>query len=960
MQQFEKIRQGRLESIPAEYTEYRHKICGTPVLFLKTEEKNKSFAIQFRTLPYSDNGVCHVLEHSVLSGSEKYDVKEPFVELLKGSLNTFLNAMTFPDKTVYPFATTNEQELLNLMDIYLDGVFFPRIYQNEDILRQEGHHLELDESGNLQIVGVVYNEMKGVMAQPEQRLMQSLQSELFDNVYSHNSGGEPEAVASLTQAELLSFHRKYYHPSNATVMVVGKVDEAAVLAKLAEYLDRFEAAEIDTEVKPTPAFTEIKKVSGKYAVSHKEEGQAIFGLAFAQGRYDQLLDNLGLKILNNILFMMESSPVRNTLLESGLVKDLATNFEDSLVQPMTSIMFRGLVEDDVDMIREALFFEFERLAEEGISEELKLAALNQWRFALKEGLDGGFMPQGLIYALDGLAHWDRGLDPLKKLSYNELLDELEKRMAEGYLEDLLRREFIQNKHCVEVLLSASENLLSQKLEAEEAELKARLAAMSEAELKELKRIQQELRERQSQADDPEKLAAIPVLSVEDLDPEVEALDYELVESAQFPGQRIIQINAADDGVTYLQLAFPLPELSLREWRNLNFLTMCLGALDTKNYKFSDLANRLMIDTGGIFVSPVIYEEKEGVRAYVQLAIKALSEQLPKAIELATELIYESSFADVERLGNLLYMQLSNAEMAIIEQADRVANDRLASYFSQKAALEDELYGLEAFRQGRAIAEQFPSSLESFKAELEALYKKLFRSEELQIAYRGHAREACLEQLSQLLKPYLGQVAASGRELPEFKEEAKNEAFIIPSEVSFIAQGYNLKKLGHRVTGQMLLAQKIIETDYLWEQVRVFGGAYGCNLRIGRDGHLAFVSYRDPKVLSTLKAYQGVPEYLEKVAQRVDSLDKFIISTIGQLDRPLSAAQEADRVVRAVHEGLTEAERQKLRAEILNAKLEEIAALGPIFKEVLEQNMICAFGSSRLITEGGEVFTETKI
>ncbi|MDO5738437.1 MAG: insulinase family protein [Eubacteriales bacterium] len=960
MQKFKIVRTGRIESIPANYTEYRHEKCNTPVLFLDMEDKNKTFAIQFRTLPESDNGVCHVLEHAVLAGSKKFDVKEPFVELLKGSMNTFLNAMTFPDKTVYPFATTNSQELLNLMDIYLDGVFFPNIYRNEDILRQEGHHLELTEDGRLQVVGVVYNEMRGVMAQPEQRLQQTMQTALYDNVYKYNSGGEPEVVTSLSQKELLDFHSKYYHPSNAQIMLTGELDHEQVLAKIDEYLDQFEPAEIVASVEPTEAFDNVKRLNGRYAVAKKEAGQDIFGISYAQGSYDSLVDNLALKLLTNILFMMSSSPVRNVLLESGLVKDLSASFEDSLLQPMCSITLKGLDENDLDTVREALNFEFNRLVEEGIDEELKQAALNQWRFALKEGLDGGFMPKGLLFSIDGLCHWDRGLDPVEKLDYTKLLDEVEKRLPDGYLEELLKREFIQNKHAVELLLSASEKLMQEKVSEEEAELQARLEAMSEAELAEVKKIQEQLRERQSKPDDPEKLAAIPVLSVADLKREIDPLKYELVEAKELPGQKVIQINAPADGISYLQLAFPLPDLKLKEWRLLNFLSMCLGALSTEEHSFSELANQMMIKTGGIFVSPSFYEEEDGLRAYIQVAVKALDEEMLSAIELVEEIIYKTEFTDLERLANLLYMQLSNTEMSFIEAAERVANERLASYYSQKAAVAEEVYGIEAFREAKKIAEGFPDSLADFSRDLTELYLKLFRSAEVQISYRGQSRAEVLTATSRIIGDKLGQVDGDGRKFPEFKEEAKNEAFIIPSEVSFIAQGYNLHNLGQKLTGAMLIAQKLIETDYLWEQVRIFGGAYGCNMALNRDGHLAFVSYRDPKVMATLQAYKGIPEYLAKISERIDSLDKFIISTIGQLDRPLSSAQEADQVVRAVHEGITEAKRQKLRSEVLDCKFEDITALAPIFQELLDKNMICAVGSPKLISEGKEVFTETEI
>ena len=466
MKKFRLIKVESISKPRAEIFTYEHIKTGALAVHIDCDDRERAFTIQFRTLPYSDNGICHILEHSVLAGSRKYNVKEPFVELLKGSMNTFLNAMTFPDKTVYPFSTVNEKEFFNLMDIYLDAVFFPNIYRDENIMAQEGWHYEIDENEDLSINGVVYNEMKGVLSQPDQVLYQEIQSNLYDNVYRYNSGGNPNSIPELGQEEFEEFHRKYYHPSNSVTALYGDMDIEKALDKLDEYFDEFERVKKAETVPETEAFDKPKKIYTSYPVMRKESSQCMAGIGLVQGSYRNIKDNVGLKILTDVLFMQESSPVRNMLLDSGLVHDVYAMFDDSLVQPMSIIVLRGMEEDFADTVLESVQFELERIHKEGIDRELVEASINQWKFSIREGFEGESMPKGIILGMDAISNMDRGQDPSEKINYEAIIDSIEEIFERGYMEELLEKYYLKNTHRISVIMLPDDKAMNRKRSSE--------------------------------------------------------------------------------------------------------------------------------------------------------------------------------------------------------------------------------------------------------------------------------------------------------------------------------------------------------------------------------------------------------------------------------------------------------------------------------------------------------------
>lgn len=939
-------------SVPeAEIYTYEHIKTGAKIVHIDCDDKERAFAIQFRTLPYSDNGICHILEHSVLSGSRKYNVKEPFVELLKGSMNTFLNAMTYPDKTVYPFSTTNEKEFLNLMDVYLDAVLFPNIYKDEDIMAQEGWHYEISESGELSINGVVYNEMKGVFSQPDQVIFNKLQSTLYDNVYRHESGGKPEAIPELTQKEFVDFHKKYYHPSNSTIALYGDMNIEKVLDKIDEYFCEFEKGEVAEEVKPTESFTEMKKEYVPYPVMKKMESQCIAGLGIVQGSYKNLEENLGLKILTDALFMQESSPVKNMLLDSGLVHDLYAMFDDSFVQPLSVIVIRGMEEDNADTVLESMGYEFERLASEGIDRDLLKASLNQWKFSIKEGFENEGMPKGIVFGIEAIANMDRGISPAEKMDYDSFISSIEDKIESGYMEELLNKYYVNNNHRAAIIMTPDEKMMDRDKKKFASEMEVKKSEMSEKDIESIKNRMASLLKRQTTPDRIEDIKSIPKLNVEDVDREIERVY--LSKSYDEGNVEIYEINKNYEGISYLVLNLRMDNISEEDISAVSLISALMGFAGTANSDYMSLNREMLLYTGGISIEPVVYEKDKNAHIYLQLSVKFLDENIEKAMALAEDILMNTNVDEISRIDNILNILKSDFEMEVIERGNSIAGERLMSYFSPKSYFGQKISGIDFYDYILNAREKFNNDSDSYIEELKKVYEKILKTGKIIAVYNGKEIKKVKENIVEMTEIIVDKSGNREKITPALG--AKNEAILIPAEVNYVAKGYNYKDFGFKYSGSMVVANRIINTDYLWEKVRVLGGAYGCGAEIRIGGSIYASSFRDPNVNSTIQAYDGISEYLSNLDISKEDMDRYIVGTMSVFSRPLTGKSSMQIALGSIFEGIDNEFRKKTVEEILDTKLDDVKSMSEIFKKVMEKDNYVAIGSSRIKDEAGDKF-----
>lgn len=932
---------------------YEHIKTGAKVLYVESDGIEKSFMIQFRTLPKSDNGICHILEHSVLSGSRKYNVKEPFVNLLKGSMNTFLNAMTYPDKTVYPFSTTNEKEFYNLMDVYLDAVLFPNIYKDENILAQEGWHYEFDEDGKLFINGVVYNEMKGVVSNPDSILFREVMRNLYDNVYAVEYGGNPKSIPTLTQKEFLDFHSRYYHPSNSVSFISGKLNIDDTLNKLDEFFGQFDRVEAAEKIIPTKSFAEPKTIHSTYPVTMKEKDKCMIGIGFVQGQAGNLKDNLGLKILSAALFQSSAAPIKNMLLEFGLVQNIYVDFEDDTLQPTMNIGIRGVDEDNVDTVIESIMFELERLSDEGIDRDTIQAVINQWKFNIKEGFDEMEMPKGIVFGILSLSNMDRGVDPAEVLDIEKYLNDVESSIDDNYFESLIKKYFLENNHRVNVILKPDDKIMKNEQEAFEKKMNTMMDSLSEGDIDDIKKSFESLQKRQNTPDSKEEVDKIPKISSKNIDRDIEKVDYEKLDSDIYD---LYHVKSEVKGISYVNVVFNQFDLDAQDYKYLSLISSLVGFLGTKNRDYLQLSNDVMMYTGGIYASPVIHRNNDKVSLSMQVSTKFLNNYMDKSLELMMDMIQNTVFDDSSRLYNMLNMVVGNMELSFIERGNSIAAERLVSYFDKGSMIKQSIYGVEFFEFAKDLRDNFEDRKDELIPKLKSVYDKLFKNRSVTVVYQGDALDEYNEKLSEKLKE-ISCIKNNDSDYVQMdmENESKNEAFIIPSEVNSIAKGYNFKELGYDFRGFMLVGKKIIDTDYLWEEVRVKGGAYGSSCVLNTRGVIYCTSYRDPNVNSTIDVYNNVHNYLDSLEMDEATIDKYIVGTVSDMVRQITNSYRMMYAEKAIFEDFTNEKRQTILNEVLDTKIEDIKSMAPMFKDVMKQDFMSAVGSSKIKKEASDKF-----
>lgn len=938
----------------------RHKKSGARVAVISNTDENKVFYIGFRTPPEDETGVPHIIEHTVLCGSRKFPVKDPFVELVKGSLNTFLNAMTYPDKTIYPVASCNDKDFQNLVDVYMDAVFNPNIYKHEEIFKQEGWHYELEsKDAPVTINGVVYNEMKGAYSSPDEILQQEIYRALYpDNTYSKNSGGNPEHIPELTYEEYLNFHRRYYHPVNSYIYLYGDMDMAEKLDWMdKEYLSRYDRIELDSTIPLQKAFDEKVDVTTKYPISAGESEENKTYLSYNVSVADVLDRKLyqAFDILDYALVSAPGAPLKKALIDAGIGKDISGGFDSGSLQPVFSIVAKNANASEKEQFLEIIQKTLKDLVKNGINREALLAGINSSEFRFREA-DFGQFPKGLLYGIQCLDSWlFEDMEPFMHLQCLDTFRFLKEQVETGYFENLIEKYLLDNKHAAIVTIVPEKGLnakMDQKLEEKLAQYKN---SLSDEEIDQLIRDTKHLKEYQEEPSPKEELEKIPMLSREDMRKEI--LPLSNIEK-QISGIKTICHDVAANGIDYLTLMYDVSDIPAEDIPYLGVLKALLGYVDTKTYTYADLANAINIYSGGINCGMGIYpngEKEAPLQVKFEVRIKTLESSLKETMSIVNEILLSSNMNDEKRLYEILAQSKARLQQSLSSAGHSVSSMRALAGFSEYAYYLDATNGITYYETVKDLEEHFDEKKQTLIAKLKQLTCQIFGTERLLISFTG--AQKAFAYAEPILKEALQKQPAGKKahEAARISLTRSSEAFTDASQIQYVAKVGNFADHGYHYTGALRILKLILSYDYLWINVRVKGGAYGCMSGFFRSGETYFVSYRDPNLLKTLEIYDGIPEYLRKFQADERDMTKYIIGTFSSMDTPLYPEGKGARSMNAYLQDLTEEMLQKDRDEVRNATAEDIRALADMIQSVLQDPSVCVIGNEDAIQKEAQLF-----
>lgn len=958
--EYEILDEHRVEDVQSDGFILRHKKSGARIAILSNNDDNKVFYIGFRTPPEDETGVPHIIEHTTLCGSKKFPVKDPFIELAKGSLNTFLNAMTYPDKTVYPVASCNDQDFKNLMDVYLDAVFNPNITKYEEIFKQEGWHYELTgKDDELKINGVVYNEMKGAYSSPDEVLSSQIYRSLFpDNTYSKDSGGNPEYIPKLTYEAYLDFYHKYYHPSNSYIYLYGDMDVVERLVWLdKEYLSLYDYKKVNSEINKQHAFDKIKNVEAQYSITMDDSQENKTYLSYNRVVGDSLDEMLyqAFDVLDYALVSSPGAPVKQALIDAGIGDDVYGSYDAGILQPVFSFVAKNANASQADEFESIIENTLKEVVKTGINKEALLAGINSSEFKFREA-DFGQFPKGLLFGLNCLDSWL--FDDMKPFIHLECLGtfaKLRKAVDTDYFEKLIQEYLLDNTHGSSVTVKPKRGLGNEREEALAKELSDYKASLSDEEIKKLIEDTEHLKKYQEEPSSDEDLRKLPMLTRADM--KKNAMPFSNIED-ELLDVKVVRHDIESNGIDYISFLFDAGDFAQSELGYLGFFTNALGLVNTEKYSYTDLANATNIYTGGISTGTASHPDIKDRNNFVfkfEVKLKVLEKNLDKALELMEQMLLSSDFTDTKRLGELVAQIKARLQANLSSSGHLVAAMRSMSSFSRYALYQDELKGIAFYRSICRIEKELSESPKSVSDKLAAIAKKLFARNRMLISFTGN------NEAYGNAKPSLEKVIAGFNKMSAVGNQAEvhfntvKEAFIDASQIQYVAKTGDFICEGYEYTGALRLLRIILSYDYLWINVRVKGGAYGCMNTFLRSGESYFVSYRDPNLSDTLDVYDRIPEYIKSFLPDERDMTKYIIGTFSALDTPMNPEAKGSRSLSAYLEGITYEQIQKERNEILNAQPEDIRRLADLVEAVLKKDSICVIGNENMIKESAGLF-----
>ncbi|NQX48640.1 insulinase family protein [Paenibacillus tritici] len=956
---FQVIREEYIREIESSVYTMEHQQSGARLLYVQNQDDNKVFSVSFRTPPADSTGVFHILEHSVLCGSDKFPVKEPFVELLKGSMKTFLNAFTFGDKTMYPVASQNDQDFANLMEVYLDSVFRPSIYSQPEIFEQEGWHYELPHSGDELIYkGVVYNEMKGSYSSPVTVLIDRIKKSLYpDTIYHHSSGGDPKDIPALTYEQFLEAHRNYYHPSNSYFYLYGSLDIEARLQFIhEEYLSRYTRKEMDTSIALQQP-TGITELTAEYPILETETpaDKTYVSLNYVMGTSLDRELNLAFAILKSMLMDSNAAPLKQALLESGLGKDVVAFYSDSMVQPMLGIALThsnpSAKEEFVNLVRSTLT----RLAAEGLDEKLVLAAVNSKEFELREA-DFSQYPKGLTYGMEAMKAWLYDGSPSTYLEYEAAITAIREQSSGRYFERLIETYLLNSGHCSVVVLKPSQTLAAEQAAAARSRLAEYKASLTPAQLDQLVLSTQKLLARQNTPDAAVELEKLPKLTLQDINPNAPA--GVPTQEHVLEGIKVLHHEVAAGTIAYIKLYWDTSVLTAEQIPYLELLARVLGQLETETYSIEELTSEIGITTGGIrFQNEVFGASKTGEGSYqakFSARIKVMQGNIGGSLKLLHELLYGSNLDHLSKLQEIVRREASGMEAMLTQKGNEIAASRVLSYFSDRGMYEEQLNGVAYYRFIKELASDIDRQADQLAETLKEICGVLFNKQNVILSVTG-TPAAYAEFTAHMAELDLRNRPVASMPLLSAQNQAVNEGFMSASQVQYVIKGYDYTKLGYAYSGKLQVLKKILSLTYLWNAVRVKGGAYGGNLLLRRDGVLIFTSYRDPNLEGTLEIYDRAYQFAAEFAADEAEMESAIIGTLAMLDQPLSPGAQGRQADRYYFEQISAEDLQQERNEILSATAEDIRSYAGLLQAVTQQNYFCVVGNEAKLKSASGLF-----
>ena len=930
-----------VEEIKADLYEMIHEQTGAKAIWLKRDDENKTFSIAFKTTPVDDTGVFHILEHSVLNGSKRYPVREPFVDLLKGSLQTFLNAMTYPDKTVYPVSSRNNKDFINLMRVYLDAAFHPNVLSNPNIFYQEGWHYELNDPKEDPIYkGVVFNEMKGAFSSPDGLRSRYMMHSLFpDTCYGNESGGDPEHITDLTYEQFCNAHRKHYSPGNSFIILDGDMDIDQVLGIIdEEYLSGFsKEGEVTVIEKQEAVMADPVMVEFEVSPEESGEGKAQTSYGYVIGDFKDYEKIMALSLISSVLCGTNESPLKKAILSKGLAEDISFDVQDGILQPFVEIDVINTDLEKEEEIYATIRKELEKAVRDGLDKEELEATLNQREFKAKER-DFGGAPKGLVFALTALDSWLYGGDPVDSICFDRLFSELRKKIGTSYYEDLISELILNSRHCAKVLLKPSNVLGQKKAEHEKEKLLDIAKTWSEKDREELVEMNRKLQTWQAEEDTPEQKATLPALHLEDL--KKTPTEYPLEVCHHNGTNTVLKHNNDTDGITYVTLNAEADDLELQEYTVLVQLLSYLGKLKTEHYDPLTLS-RLMKSILGDFAasfSPSATYHSQIQKNVISVSWSCLHRNDEEAVKLIKEILYTTDFSDRQAIRDILKQNIFIMEQGFINAGHSLALQRAAAHCSSLAVVSEHSAGYEAYRYLKDLDDSWDERADAFVAKLEELKKRIFIKERYTVSVASEDMPAIVKAL--LDDAPNGTIGETTEKKPL---DHKREGIAVPANISYAAKSSSLRD-DIKDLGIMYVISNILTFDYLWNNIRVKGGAYGCGFRCGFSKSANFYSYRDPNPANSLKIYGDVTEYLKEFCGREGDIENYIVGTTGDFD-PLLSVKSAIRA--SDLEYLMEIslqDKQEILNQILSADREKIKEAIRLFEKMNEEDNVCVIGN----------------
>lgn len=942
----------------------RHRKSGAHITLLLNEDNNKVFNIAFRTPAPDDTGVPHILEHSVLNGSKNFPLKDPFVELVKGSLNTFLNAMTYPDKTMYPVASCNSKDFQNLVNVYMDAVFFPNIYDKEEIFRQEGWSYKLESpEDELTINGVVYNEMKGAFSSAEEVLSREIFGTLFpDNNYANESGGEPKTIPDLNYSQFLDFHSKYYHPSNSYIYIYGDVDMVEKLTWLdKEYLSKYDVFGIESEIEQQEPFAEVKELTIDYPIAANEPTEHNTFLSYNKvvGDYSNTELNVAFQVLEYAMLSMPGAKIKEALQDAGIGKEIKGMYDSGIMQPYFSIVAKGANQCDKDKFISIIEEQLKDIVEKGFDKKTLLAGLNSIEFRTREA-DFGSFPKGLLYGISMFSSWlyDK-MNPFAYLKTDEIFKALKEKINTRYFEELVSKYFLNNQHGAIITAIPKQGLNNlQELELAQ-KLKEYKESLSKEEINLIVEKTRKLKEYQELEESEEALKSIPVLELEDISKGT--LKFDLDEKS-VDGVKVLHHNFFTNKIAYITMAFKTDGLPKEYVPYVSLFKTIFGMMDTENYTYQELCNEVNIHTGGINIGTGIYNDYKDVGKYnflTEVRLKSTYDEVDFAFKIISEILFNTKLDNKKRLKEIVSEIKSRQQSQLSNSGNSTAALRATSYYSEVSYINDVIRGVSFYEFIADLEKHFDDKYDEIIQSLKTVIKYIFRQENLIISYTGNDDGfTCFKDAASCFVKSL-----SNDEITPVQNvynlTNKNEGFKTASQVQYVAQAGNFIRAGYEYTGALHVLRIIMSYEYLWTNIRVKGGAYGCSNYSLRNGDMVFSSYRDPNLESTLNVYKNIAEYVRKFDISDRDMLKYIIGTVSELDTPLTYSSRGTRSYSAYMCNITSEMVTKERMQVLNATQESIRALADMIDAVIKQNYICVVGNEDKIQSSVDIFDEVK-